>query len=317
MMTSSPFSSLDLWGLTVRTFSKRLTLLAALLLLAPQVQALNIFACEPEWAALAKELVPDADIYSATTAYQDPHMVQARPSLIAKLRRADMFICSGAELETGWLPALQMKANNSDVRDSQPGAFYAAEQVERLDVLENVSRLMGDVHASGNPHVHLDPHRIQTIAIALAKRLQQIDPENADNYQQRLTAFTTRWQAALAEWEQQTKPLQGQKVVAYHSSFRYLFDWLGITQIADLEPKPGLPPTSGHLTSVLKQLQEQPLLGIIYANYQDPKAAQWLGGKSDEPVIPLAYSVGADDTADLFMLYQRIIQQLLAAVERA
>lgn len=284
--------------------------------MAPQVQALNIFACESEWAALAKELAPDADIYSATTAYQDPHMVQARPSLIAKLRRADMFICSGAELEIGWLPALQMKANNSRVRDSQPGAFYAAEQVERLDALEHVSRLMGDVHAAGNPHVHLDPHRLLTIAVALAQRLQQIDPEQAEQYQQRLHAFTSRWQAAIAEWEQQAKPLQGKKVVAYHSSFRYLFDWLHISQVADLEPKPGLPPTSGHLASVLQQIQGVPLLGIIYANYQDPKAAQWLSGKSGEPVIPLAYSVGADDTTDLFMLYQRIVQQLLTAAER-
>jgi zinc/manganese transport system substrate-binding protein len=276
-------------------------------------QALNIFACEPEWAALAKELAPDADIYSATTAYQDPHMVQARPSLIAKLRRADMFICSGVELEIGWLPALQMKANNSRVGNGRPGAFYAAEQVTRLDMQVDVDRTMGDVHAAGNPHVHLDPHRLLSIAEALAQRLAELDSVNRELYFQRLGKFKERWQAATVEWEQQAAILQGRQVVAYHTTYRYLFEWLGIKQIADLEPKPGLPPSSGHLATLLQKIKGQALLGIIYASYQDPKAAEWLSSKLAAPVIPLAYSVGADDTEDLFALYQRIIEQLLAA----
>ncbi|GAA5215553.1 metal ABC transporter solute-binding protein, Zn/Mn family [Corallincola platygyrae] len=293
-------------------------LLAGLIcVLSPQAMALNIFACEPEWAALAGELAPEAEIYSATTAYQDPHMVQARPSLIAKLRRADMFVCSGAELEIGWLPALQMKANNRDVRDNQPGAFYAALQVERLDVMQSVTRLMGDVHGMGNPHVHLDPRRMLVIAEALAKRMSEIDPALAEHYQQNLKAFAARWRQSTSDWEAMTKPLQGKQVVAYHTSYRYLFDWLSIEQVADLEPKPGLPPTSSHLAGLLNQIKGQPILGVVYSNYQDPKAAEWLSEKTGFPVIPLAYTVGADGTEDLFALYQRIIEQLLHAVESA
>ena len=165
----------------VRTFINRLMangLLLGLLLASGLAQAeLRIFACEPEWAALARELVPDATIDVATSHVQDPHYVQARPSLIAKMRQADLVICSGAELEIGWLPALLQKANNAAVMDPQRGLFYAAEQVERLDVQAHSDRSQGDVHAAGNPHVHLSPEHILTIANALAPRLQLLQPQ--------------------------------------------------------------------------------------------------------------------------------------------
>lgn len=303
----------------MRTYSKRLASAAVslgLLFAAAPVQALNIFACEPEWASLAKELAPEANIYSATTAYQDHHFVQARPSLIAKLRRADMFICAGSELEIGWLPALQMKANNSKVRDGQPGAFYASEQVERLDVLEHVDRSMGDVHAMGNPHVHWSPSRMGKIAEALAKRLSLIDGDNAAEYQQNLVSFLARWQSHSEALSQQAARLNGTKVVGYHSSYRYLFDWLGIEQIGDLEPKPGLPPTSGHLASLVSLQQQQPFALIVYSDYHDDKGANWLAAKTGVSAIRLAYSVDPKkpEMQDLFALYQTVIEQLLASV---
>ncbi|GGA85764.1 zinc ABC transporter substrate-binding protein [Neiella marina] len=290
--------------------------LTVLLSAAAPAQALNIFACEPEWASLAKELAPDANIYSATTAYQDPHYVQARPSLIAKLRRADLFVCSGSELEIGWLPALQMRANNNKVRDGRPGAFYAAEQVERLDVLDKVDRSMGDVHASGNPHVHWSPVNIGLIADALAKRLVVIDPANSEQYQQRFASFSQRWQAHSDKWATQVSTLKGMPVVAYHTSYRYLFDWLGIEQVGDLEPKPGLPPTSGHLASLVSLHKQQPYQLIIYASYQDGKAADWLSSKTGTEVMQLPYSTDPEkeELIDLFALYQTVINQLVASV---
>ncbi|MBW8192565.1 zinc ABC transporter substrate-binding protein [Neiella marina] len=277
---------------------------------------MNIFACEPEWAALARELAPDANISSATTAYQDPHFVQARPSLIAKLRRADLFICSGSELEIGWLPALQMRANNPAIRDGQPGAFYAAEQVERLDVQEQVDRSMGDVHAGGNPHVHWSPSRIASIAKALAARLQQLDGEHAALYQQRLDDFLMRWQQHIGQLSAQAKPLKGTAVVAYHTSYRYLFDWLNIEQVGDLEPKPGLPPSSGHLASLVSLQQQQPFALIIFSDYHDDKGANWLATKTGVPAMRLAYSVDPNkpEMQDLFALYQSVIEQLLQSV---
>ncbi|MBD1390866.1 zinc ABC transporter substrate-binding protein [Neiella sp. HB171785] len=301
----------------VRTCSKMWAVaLTVLLSAAAPARALNIFACEPEWASLAKELAPEADIYSATTAYQDPHYVQARPSLIAKLRRADLFVCSGSELEIGWLPALQMRANNSKVRDGQPGAFYAAEQVERLDVLGKVDRSMGDVHGGGNPHVHWSPTRIEQIAKALTQRLIVIEPANAERYQQQLASFLQRWQTQREQWAAQASSLNGVQVVSYHTSYRYLYDWLGIEQVGDLEPKPGLPPTSGHLASLVSLHKQKPYQLIIYASYQDGKAANWLSSKTGTAVLGLPYSVdpNKEQLVDLFGLYQTAIDQLLAAV---
>ena len=164
--------------------------LTLLIMATPAMAALNVFACEPEWASLVKELGGErVKAYSATTAFQDPHHIQARPSLIAKVRRADLLVCSGAELEVGWLPLLQRQASNAKVLPNSLGYFEASAVVERLDIPVKVDRSMGDVHAAGNPHVHLDPRRIQTISKALKHRLTQIDPEGKDQYQQRYENF--------------------------------------------------------------------------------------------------------------------------------
>tara|TARA_R110002012_G_scaffold119391_1_gene268491 strand:- start:698 stop:1612 length:915 start_codon:yes stop_codon:yes gene_type:complete len=271
----------------------------------------NIFTCEPEYAALAKELAPDARIYSATTAMQDPHQVQARPSLIAKMRQADLVICAGAELEVGWLPMLQMKAANAKVRNTDLGLFFAADHVETLDKMSNVDRSMGDVHSQGNPHLHFSPPRILAIAKALTEKLIQLDSDNSRDYQQQLERFSSRWTLASAKWQETASKLSGMKVIAYHSSFRYLFDFSGIEQVADLEPKPGLPPTSGHLAGLLKQANNSDITAIVIASYQDKRGANWLAEKSNLPVIVLPLSVGGNEQSnDLFSLYDNVFDLL-------
>lgn len=293
----------------------KLLLGSALLTLSHGALAqMNIFACEPEYAALAKELAPDARIYSATTAMQDPHQVQARPSLIAKMRQADLVICAGAELEVGWLPMLQMKAANVQVRSTDKGLFFAAEQVKTLDQMSNVDRSMGDVHSLGNPHVHFSPPRMLTIAQALTDKLIQLDEKQSARYQQQLSRFSARWQLAMTEWQVKTRGLQGMKVIAYHSSFRYLFDFANIEQVADLEPKPGLPPTSSHLASLLKRAGNGDIAAIIIASYQDQRGANWLAEKSNLPVIVLPLSVGGNEQSnDLFSLYDSTLDLLTQA----
>ncbi len=271
----------------------------------------NIFTCEPEYAALAKELAPDARIYSATTAMQDPHQVQARPSLIAKMRQADLVICAGAELEVGWLPMLQMKAANAQVRNTDLGLFFAAEHVETLDQMSNVDRSMGDVHSQGNPHLHFSPQRMLAIAKALTEKLIQLDGDNSNRYQQQFESFNSRWKIASSKWQEVANKLSGMKVIAYHSSFRYLFDFAGIEQVADLEPKPGLPPTSGHLASLLKQAKNGEITAIVIASYQDKRGANWLAEKSNLPVIVLPLSVGGNEQSnDLFSLYDNVLSLL-------
>ena len=273
---------------------------------------LNIFACEPEYAALAKELAPNARIYSATTAMQDPHQVQARPSLIAKMRQADIAVCAGADLEIGWLPMLQMKSSNAKVRSTDQGLFYAAEQVETIDQLKSVDRSMGDVHAKGNPHLHFSPERMLKVAQALTVKLTVVDPASKTDYESALADFSQRWTAAIPVWKKKAAPLNGKKVIAYHSSFKYLFDWVGIEQVADLEPKPGLPPSSSHLASLLTRTEAGDVMAIIVASYQDERGANWLGERANLPVQVLPMSVGGNEQSqDLFSLYDSVLDLLL------
>lgn len=274
---------------------------------------LNIFACEPEYAALAKELAPNAKIYSATTAMQDPHQVQARPSLIAKMRQADIAVCAGADLEIGWLPMLQMKSSNAKVRSTDQGLFFAAEQVDTLGQLKSVDRSMGDVHAKGNPHLHFSPERMLAVAQALTAKLTAIDPASKADYESALADFSQRWTAAMPVWELKAAPLYGMKVIAYHSSFKYLFDWVGIEQVADLEPKPGLPPSSSHLASLLTRTEAGDVMAIILASYQDERGAHWLGDRANLPVQVLPMSVGGNEQSqDLFSLYDSVLDLLLS-----
>jgi len=301
----------------MRTFRR---LLAACLLVValPSQAALQIFACEPEWASLSEELGGEkVKIYSATTAKQDVHSIQARPSLIARMRKADLVICTGAELEAGWLPLLLQRASNRKVQPGQPGYFMAAEQVERLDVPQVLDRSMGDIHSGGNPHIHLDPHRLQKIAKSLAQRLTQIDTTNKTYYQNRLNDFQTRWQIAIQRWQQQAEPLKGLTVVAHHKDWRYLLDWLGMQEVATLEPKPGLPPNPSHLAGLKKQMDKQRATMILRTGYQQARPSEWLSDKTGIPAVQLPYTVGGSNAAsDLFGLFEDTLALMLKAINQ-
>ena len=273
---------------------------------------LNIFACEPEWAALTQILAGDtAKVYSATTAQQDPHHIQARPSLIAKVRRADLLVCTGAELEVGWLPLLLRKSSNNKIQPNQPGYFMAADQVALLEKPAVLDRSLGDIHASGNPHIHLDPNRIQQIAKALTARLIAIDPSNNLHYQENLQNFTREWQHAISRWEKHTQPLRDTPIVVSHNSWVYLEQWLGLNRVATLEPKPGIPPSSKHLSKTLAQLKQNPANMILYADYQNDKSARWLSQKTGLPVIGLPFSPAANE--NLIQWFDRLLDQLMGA----
>ena len=179
-------------------------------LTAPAHAALRVLACEPEWGALVQELGgPLVDVSVATTALQDPHQIQARPSLIARARNADLLVCTGAELEVGWLPVLLQQSGNAKIQPGQPGNFAAADVVRKLDVPAQVDRSQGDVHAAGNPHIQTDPRNIARVATALTARLQQLDAGNAGAYADRAKDFQQRWQQAMARWAAKAAPLQG------------------------------------------------------------------------------------------------------------
>lgn len=287
----------------------------SLLLLMPVTAsaALKVFACEPEWAALAQELAADATIYSATTAYQDPHHIEARPSLVAKLRSADLLICSGSELEIGWLPVLLRQAGNPRVQADQAGYLMASEHVQRLEQYEKVDRSMGDVHAAGNPHVHLDPHRLLQIAEVLRDRLLAIDPVNAEAYRHAYLDFARRWAVAIEDWQLRAASLAGVGYVSYHKNFSYLADWLGMQRLATVEPKPGIPPSAKHIQELQQALQGEPVLAVLNTPAQAAKHSERLAAKLAVPAITLPFSPGMDQAADLFALFEATLEALLKA----
>jgi zinc/manganese transport system substrate-binding protein len=288
-------------------------------LLAPHAAeaALKVFACEPEWGTLAQELAGDkADVYVATRAQQDPHRVQARPSLIASVRTADLVVCTGADLEIGWLPLLLRQSGNPAVQPGRPGYFEAAAFVHRLEVPLRVDRAEGDIHPGGNPHIQTDARNIALVADALAKRVGEIDAANAAFYQTRHADFSTRWRAAIGRWEKQAQPLKGVRVVVHHKAFSYLEQWLGLVEVAQLEPKPGVEPTSGHLSEVLTQLQRQPARAILRTPYDDPRGDEWLAERAHIPALVLPFTVGGSErAADLFGLFDDSIEQLLKVAQ--
>ena len=281
---------------------------------APAAAALNIFACEPEWGALARELGGDkASIYVATTALQDPHRIEARPSLIARARTADLVVCTGAELEIGWMPLVQRQSGNARIQAGQPGYFEAASQLVLIEIPQRVDRSMGDVHAAGNPHVHLDPSNIARVAAALAERMAQLDPGDAAQYRARARAFLERWQQASARWKKEGAPLKGMPIVVYHKDMTYLIRWLGLREVGALEPKPGVPPTASHLSELLTRLGRDPAQAVVRAAYADPRAAQWLSERAKIPALMLPFTVGGSERAkDLYGLFDDTLSRLLA-----
>jgi len=291
-------------------------LCAAAAVATPAEAKLKVFACEPEWGALLQELAGAAiDVDVATSALQDVHAIEAKPSLIAKVRRADLLVCSGADLEIGWLPALVAQAGNARVAGGA-GVFMAASQITTLERPTVLDRAAGDVHPQGNPHFQLDPHRVLTVAKALSARLAQLDAAQQTLYAERLADFSGRWQTAIRAWELKAAPLRGRKVVVHHTSWVYLLSWLGIEQVGALEPKPGVPPSSGHLASLIETTRSAKPFAILSAAYQDPKAADWLSERTGVAALVLPFTVGGDaQSKDLFGLFDSTIDQLLAVTK--
>jgi zinc/manganese transport system substrate-binding protein len=276
----------------------------------------NVFACEPEWAALANELGGDRlEIYTATTVRQDPHHIQARPSLIARARKAELLVCTGAELETGWLPLLLRKAGNAGIQPGQSGYFLAAEQVDLIDVPEQPDRRLGDVHASGNPHVHTDPRNLLKIAESLHKRLIVLDPDYAEIYTQRFEAFAGDWQRAIDRWQRQLLPAKGAVVVVHHDYWSYLINWLGLDRIATLEPVPGVAPSSSHLAEIKKLLKQQPAKMIIDTGYMNDRPAKWLSDQTGSSLVTLPATVDFQNGESLYDWFDNLAVLLLEPVK--
>lgn len=295
---------------------KQISILLLALASLPASANLNVFATVPEWGALAKEIGGEqVTVYTATSAFQDPHRIEAKPSLLAQARRAQLVVAAGADLEIGWLPLVVRDSGNSAIQTGRPGYFAAADYVNRLDVPTELDRAHGDVHAAGNPHTHLDPRNVLQVGAALVIRMAELDAANAALYQSGFKTFAGKWQVAMARWEKEAVPLRGVAVLVHHSSFVYLTNWLGMKEIGTLEPKPGVEPTSGHLSGLLTRQQTTPAKMVLRTAYNQDGPSQWIAGKTGIPAVMLPYTVGGTAEAkNLFGLFDDTLQRLLKAL---
>ena len=279
----------------------------------PAWAQLRVLTCEPEWAALAAELGGDrVEAESAVTGLQDVHYIQARPSLIAKVRRADLVICTGADLEIGWLPLLLRQANNAAIQPGEPGFMATTDFVDLLDQPQIIDRALGDIHPFGNPHIQTDPRNIALVAAALSARLQTLDSTQADHYAARYADFSTRWEDAVQRWSTRAESLRGQAIVTHHKSWVYMVDWLGLNEVATLEPKPGVPPSTSHLAGMLEQLQGEDVHVIVRSAYQNGRGSHWLSDRTGIPAVILPHTVGSVDGADdLFGMFDVMLDVFL------
>jgi len=277
----------------------------------------SIFACEPEWASLAKEIGGDfVKVKLGTNAHQDPHFISVRPSLIAMVRKTDMVFCNGADLEIGWLPILLLQSGNSRVQPGTNGYFMAADYVHKLEVPTSVDRALGDVHPMGNPHIVGDPRNIAIVARAFAARLAVVDPENKLAYEKQLARFEDRWLASLIKWNARAKPLKGLPIIIQHKTWVYLVHWLGLDVVSTLELRPGIPPSTSHLQTILNDLPKAKPKFIINAAYENNKPSIWLSQRAGIPDITLPFTVGGTKNSDdLFALYDTTISLLLEHAE--
>jgi len=222
-------------------------------------------------------------------------------------------VCTGSDLEVGWMPLLLTQSGNARIQPGAPGFLEAAPLVARLEVPKVLDRSQGDIHPGGNPHVHLDPRNIARVAEVLRDRLLVLDSANAETYRARSVAFLARWHEAMQRWEAKAAPLKGLTMVVYHKNMAYLNAWLGMREVGSLEPKPGIPPTSAHLAELVARMQAEPAKVIVYVAYNSPQAAEFLSGRTKIPAVMLPFTVGGSEGAkDLFGLFDDTLARLLA-----
>ncbi len=278
---------------------KRWTLLTAILIVLsfPGLASakLRVVGTLPDFAALATELGGErVEAESLIKGTQDPHFVDAKPSLILKVNRADLLILIGMGLEDGWLPVLLTQARNGDIHPGKPGYLDASTLIEAKDVVANPDRSMGDIHGAGNPHYYTSPHELYRIAGGIHRRLVQLDPDGASYYKERWTAFDTKYQKKTAQWKTALAPLKGANVVVYHESWVYLLDWLGVRKVGSLEPIPGIPPSPAHVSKLLNKVKSENVRFVLQEIYHPTNLSKIFAEKAGAMLVIMPSMVGAE-----------------------
>ena len=278
---------------------------------------LNVVTTTPDLAAVAREIGGDAVVVVALAKpTEDPHFVDAKPSLIVTLHRADVLIEGGAELEMGWLPTLLESARNDKIAAGAPGRIIASQGIRMLEAPSTLDRSRGDVHALGNPHFLIDPVNVKIIAREMADHLAQVDPASAGLFKANLQKFNASLDAKTAEWQKQLAPYRGAKIVTYHKDFVYLAERFNLEVVATLEPKPGISPSPAHLAEVIETMKREKAHVILVQPYQNRKTAEAVARQTGAAVLDIAQQPGAyKDTATYFQLMDYLVRTLASALK--
>lgn len=286
-------------------------------LLAVGVQAkLAIVVTTPDLAAIAKEVGGDkVEITTLARPTEDPHFVDAKPSFIVKLNKADALIEGGAELEIGWLPSLLAGARNPKLAAGQPGRILCNDDVHMLEVPSQLTRAEGDIHPMGNPHFVVDPVNAKIITAHLADAFAKLDASSADTFRVNGKKFNDALDAKLIEWREKLTPFKGAKVVSYHKSWPYFAERFGLEMDLFLEPKPGIPPSPAHLAEVIARMKEQHARVIIVDPYLNRKTAETVARSTDAKVVDVAQMPGGVKGTDSYItLLDYLVNSIAAAL---
>jgi len=302
-----------------------ITALVALLLLAGVGPAraqgkLNVITTTEDLASIAQEIGGDRiTVESIARGYQDPHFVEAKPSFILKLQKADLLVVVGRELEIGWLPPLITQSRNSKVQVGASGYLDASTQARILDIpTGQITRAMGDVHPQGNPHYWLDPENGKAIGRELADKLGELRPNDRAFFQQRLTDFSGRIDAAEKRWLAALAPYKGVKVVTYHNSFPNFAERFGLNVAGFIEPRPGIPPSPQHTLDLINEMKQQNVKVIMVEPYFDSKTPNAIGRSTGAQVLVMPPSVGGVKmVTDYFSLFDYDVNLLVTALKTA
>lgn len=279
----------------------------------------NVVTTTTDLAALVSEVGGDrVTVTSIAKGYQDPHFVEAKPSFLLNLKRADLLVLVGLELEAGWLPPLITQCGNPKLQPAAPGYFDASRFAEVLEIpTGSVNRAMGDVHPMGNPHYWLDPQNGLRVATGLAQKLSELNPGDASYFQQRLEDFKRRMAEAKRRWDEQMKPYRGRKVVTYHRSWPNFVKRFGLQVLDYVEPRPGIPPSPAHVVALIALMKREHVKLILVEPYFDLKTPQSVAREIGGQVVVLLPSVGGNkDAGDYLKLFDHDVNMLVKAFQQ-
>lgn len=291
--------------------------LGAISFISAQATAqLKVVATTPDLASVAREIGGNrVNVVALAKPTEDPHFVDAKPSFIVTLNRADALVEGGAELELGWLPPLLENSRNSKIAAGAPGRIVASEGIRLLEIPTSFDRSKGDIHSLGNPHYMIDPAAAKIVARNIASHFAQLDPKNAATYNANLAKFSSRIDAKLADWQKQLAPYRGAKIVTYHRDFIYFAQRFGLTIVDELEPKPGISPSPAHLAQVIGEMKRSNAKIILVQPFQNRKTAETVARQTGATVIDAPQQPGAaSNTSSYFDNMDNLVRAIAAAL---